>query len=179
MDGRIFLQRGDITRVAADVIVNASNAYMLPGGGVSGAIHAAADQSVERESREIVERRGPLDPGEAAATTAGELPARHIVHALGPVWHGGHSGEAEALASAYRESIRVADELGAASIAFPSISTGIFGYPADRAAPVALRAVRDALARATHMREARFVLFDEETYQAYERALERVQTEAG
>lgn len=174
MEPHIFVQRGDITRVAADAVVNASNAYMLPGGGVSGAIHAAGGPRIEEEAREVVERRGPLDPGEAAATTAGRLPARYVIHALGPVWHGGDGGEAEVLASAYRESVRVADDLGLTSIAFPSISTGIFGYPPDRAAPVAVEAVHDALAHASHVREARFVLYDEATYEAYERALARL-----
>lgn len=169
--GSIRLQRGDITRVAVDAIVNASNAQMTPGGGVSGAIHSAAGPEVAAEARQVVERRGRLAPGEAAATGAGRLSARHIIHALGPVWHGGQEGEPRALAAAYRNSIRVADELGDATIAFPSISTGIFGYPRSLAAPVALTAVRDALTEARCVREAVFVLYDEPTYSAYEQAL--------
>ncbi len=170
MSGRIVLERGDITQSDADAIVNASNAHMTPGGGVSGAIHSAAGPAVAAEAREVVAKRGPLSAGEAAATGGGRLRARYVIHALGPVWHGGRQGEAAALASAYRESVRVADGLGVETLAFPSISTGIFGYPIDLAAPVALRAVQDALAGARHVREVRFVLYDDATYRAYERA---------
>lgn len=168
---RIILERGDITRVDVDAIVNASNALIAPGGGVSGAIHSAGGPAIAAQGRAIVSSRGPLSPGEAAITTAGRLPARFVIHALGPVWHSGRDGEAEALASAYRQSIELADLGGLETVAFPSISTGIFGYPVDLAAPVALRAVRDALGRARHVREARFVLFDAATLAAYERAL--------
>lgn len=172
MSGRIVLERGDITLAAAEAIVNASNDSLTPGGGVSGAIHAAAGPSVAEEGRRVLQRRGrPLAPGEAEATGAGSLPARHVIHALGPVWHGGGSGEAVSLASAYRESIRLADELGDATVAFPSISTGIFGYPPSQAAPIALRAVREALTHARNVREARFVLFDDATFAAYDSAL--------
>ncbi len=171
MDARIRLERGDITRVCADAVVNASNAHMTPGGGVSGAIHSAAGPAVAAEARQVVARRGPLRPGEAAATGAGRLASRHVIHALGPVWHGGGRGEPEALAAAYRNSVRLADELDDSEVAFPSISTGIFGYPVELAAPVALRAVSDALVAATRVREVRFVLFDEATYRAYEQAL--------
>lgn len=172
MRARILLEHGDITRVSADAIVNASNAHLTPGGGVSGAIHAAGGPAIAEEGRRVLERRGrPLEPGEAEATGAGRLPARHVIHVLGPVWHGGGRGEAEALASAYREAVRLADELGDATIAFPSVSTGIFGYPVGLAAPLAVRAVREALDAASRVREARFVLFDEATLRAYERAL--------
>lgn len=171
MQAHITLARGDITRFSADAIVNASNAQLTPGGGVSGAIHSAGGPSIAAEGREILERRGPLASGEAEATTAGRLPARYVIHALGPVWHGGGHGEAAALASAYGESIRIADELGLGSLAFPSISTGIFGYPAGLAAPVALRAVRKALASASSVSDVTFVLFDDATYRAYEQAL--------
>jgi O-acetyl-ADP-ribose deacetylase len=170
-EGRIILRKGDITRVDADAIVNASNAHMTPGGGVSGAIHSAGGPMLAEEGRAWVDEHGPLAPGEAAATTGGRLPARHVIHALGPVWHGGGSGEAEALASAYRNSIRVADGLGAKTVAFPSISTGIFGYPLAAAAPIAIDAVRGALSDAAHVREVIFVLFDAATYAVYETAL--------
>lgn len=170
MRGRIVLERGDITRVEADAIVNASNAHLAPGGGVSGAIHSAGGPSIAAEGRKVLEERGPLQPGEAAVTGAGRLPARYVIHALGPVWHGGRRGEPEALASAYANCVGIADELGLASVAFPSISTGVFGYPVELAAPVALHAVRDALQRAEHVAEARFVLFDAATLTAYERA---------
>jgi O-acetyl-ADP-ribose deacetylase len=171
MPGRISLVRGDITRVAADAIVNAANAHLAPGGGVCGAIHSAGGPSIAAECRVLVDERGPLAPGDAAATGGGRLPARYVIHAVGPVWHGGTSGEAEVLASVYRSSVAEADRLGLASIAFPSISTGIYGYPVDLAAPVALAAVRDALDVASSVREATFVLFDAATFAAFEKAL--------
>jgi O-acetyl-ADP-ribose deacetylase len=176
MHHRILLERGDITRVHVDAIVNASNARLTPGGGVSGAIHSAGGPAIAAEGRDVVARRGPLADGEAAATTAGRLPARYVIHALGPVWHGGGRGEPEALASAYRESVRIADGLGLGSVAFPSISTGIFGYPVGLAAPLALRTVRDALEKAAHVCEARFVLYDDATYAAYDEALRDMET---
>lgn len=180
MRGRVVLEQGDITRVEADAVVNASNAHLTPGGGVSGAIHGAAGPEVAAEAARVLAERGrPLEPGEAAATGAGRLRARHVVHALGPVWHGGGAGEPEALASAYRASVRLADELGDAVVAFPSISTGIFGYPLELAAPVAVAAVREALASAEHVREVRFVLFDPATFAAYERALANAEAASG
>jgi O-acetyl-ADP-ribose deacetylase (regulator of RNase III) len=167
----ILLERGDITTVAVDAIVNAANGQLAPGGGVSGAIHSAGGPSIAAEGQAWVREHGPVATGDAAVTGAGRLPARHVIHAVGPIWHGGGSGEAEALASAYRRAIELADALGSETIAFPSISTGIFGYPLEQAAPVALRAVRDALARAAHVREVRFVLYDAATYAAYQAAL--------
>lgn len=167
----IELVLGDITCFSADAIVNAANTHLVPGGGVSGAIHSAGGPAIAAEARALVERRGPLAPGTAAATGAGRLLARWVVHAIGPMWHGGASGEAETLASAYRSAIRAADEKGATDIAFPSISTGIYGYPVSRAAPVALRAVRDALAEAASVRAATFVLYDQATYTAFDAAL--------
>jgi O-acetyl-ADP-ribose deacetylase (regulator of RNase III) len=168
---RIVLERGDITRQDADAIVNTANAHLAPGGGVSGAIHDAAGPSLAVEARAFVDRRGPLAPGEAAITGAGRLPARHVIHALGPVWHGGSAREADTLAAAYRNSVRLADEAGLESVAFPSISTGIFGYPVQLAAPVAVQSVRAALDVAAHVREVRFVLYDQVTFAAYEAAL--------
>lgn len=168
---RILLEHGDITRVDADAIVNAANGHLAPGGGVSGAIHSAGGPAIAAEGRAIVELHGPLSQGEAAITGGGRLPARHVIHAVGPVWHGGHEGEPEALAAAYRSAIALADENALGSVAFPSISTGIFGYPVGAAARVAVDAVRGALADAAHVHEVRFVLFDEATYRAYEAAL--------
>jgi O-acetyl-ADP-ribose deacetylase (regulator of RNase III) len=144
---------------------------MAPGGGVSGAIHRAAGPGLAREAAALVAVRGPLAPGEAAITGGHDLPASHVVHALGPVWKGGGRGEAETLANAYRSAVRVADENGLRSIAFPSISTGIFGYPVSLAAPVALAAVAAELEHATSVRQALFVLFDEATYSAFKNAL--------
>ena len=167
----IHLSRGDITRVAADAIVNASNAELTPGGGVSGAIHTAAGPGLAQACAKHRREHGPLAPGEAAITPGFDLPARFVIHALGPVWHGGTASEATTLATAYRSSIDLADENGLATVAFPSISTGVFGYPVTLAAPVAVDAVQEALAAASHVRDVTFVLFDDATYAAYERAL--------
>ncbi len=167
----IHLTLGDITEFEADAIVNAANTHLAPGGGACGAIHAAGGPEIAREGAEYVREHGTVPTGGAAITTGGHLPARYVIHAVGPVWHGGSGGEAGMLASAYRHSIEIADARGLETIAFPSISTGIFGYPVARAAPVALRAVRDALASAEHVREATFVLYDRDTYAAYDKAL--------
>jgi len=167
----ISLVLGDITRVEADAIVNAANSQLLRGGGVCGAIHAAAGPELARACDAYVREHGAVPPGGAALTPGFLLLARFVIHAVGPVWHGGGHGEAETLASAYRSSMSLADKAGLATIAFPSLSTGIFGYPVGLAAPVALGAVAEALGATTHVRNATFVLFDRATYVAYEQAL--------
>ena len=169
-DRTITLLTGDITVQDADAIVNAANEQLAPGGGVCGAIHRAGGPAIWNECEKIVAKRGPLPTGQAVATTAGKMKARYVIHTVGPVWYGGSDGEPENLASCYRESIRVADELKLTSIAFPSISTGIFGYPVAQAAPVALQAVAAALSNAQYLRDVRFVLFDPATFDAYSRA---------
>jgi O-acetyl-ADP-ribose deacetylase (regulator of RNase III) len=169
-DRSIALLTGDITQQDADAIVNAANEQLAPGGGVCGAIHRAGGPAIWEECQAIIAQRGPLPTGQAVATTAGKMKARYVIHTVGPVWHGGRSGEPGKLASCYRESIRVADELTLRSIAFPSISTGIFGYPVEQAALVALQAVADALQSSKHLIEARFVLFDQVTFDAYSQA---------
>lgn len=169
-DRGITLLTGDITQQDADAMVNAANAELAPGGGVCGAIHRAGGPAIWEECKAIRQKRGPLPTGQAVATAAGRMRARYVIHTVGPVWQGGHNREPELLASCYRESVRVADELKLASVAFPSISTGIFGYPVESAAPVALRAVTEALKSAESVRDVRFVLFDVETMKAYESA---------
>lgn len=171
----IRLVRGDIARYAADAIVNAANPRLERGGGVCGAIHAQAGAALAEACSMHVVHHGPLTPGEAAVTgPAGLVGVRCVIHTVGPIWTGGDNGEPDVLASAYRSAIRAADELGLRTIAFPSISTGIYRYPVSLAAPVALRAVRDALAAASHVTEAHFVLFDAATYEAYRDALDRL-----
>ncbi len=170
-DKTIELVQGDITRETTDAIVNAANSELLPGGGVCGAIHRAAGPSLAEECRKLRAERGRVATGQAVATSGGRLPARYVIHTVGPVWSGGSSGEPEALASAYRESIRVADELGLKSIAFPAISTGIFGYPLADASQVAVRAVREALPRAKNVNTVRFVAFDDAAFQTYSQVL--------
>jgi O-acetyl-ADP-ribose deacetylase len=168
----IDLLLGDITDQNADAIVNAANEQLAPGGGVCGAIHRAGGPAIWEECNAIVEKQGPLPTGKAVATTAGKMKARHVIHTVGPVWQGGERGEPEKLASCYRESIRVADKLKLKSIAFPSISTGIFGYPVALAAPVALQAVAEALPSSQNVREVRFVLFGASTMRVFQQAAE-------
>jgi O-acetyl-ADP-ribose deacetylase (regulator of RNase III) len=168
---RIRLVSGDITKVAADAIVNAANSALAGGGGVDGAIHRAGGPGIMEDLRR---RYGPLrscPTGSAVVSAPGLLDARWVIHAVGPVWWGGGGGEAALLASAYLTSLRLADDLGARTIAFPSISTGAYGYPTAQAAPVALEAVARGLRDAEHLQRATFVLYGDDALEAYEAAL--------
>ena len=158
---------GDITQQALDAIVNAANSTLLGGGGVDGAIHRAAGPALLEECRGL----GGCDPGEAKATGGHRLAARHVIHTVGPVWMGGGHGEAEILSACHRNAIALAADLGCTSVAFPAISTGVFGYPREQAATVAVRATQEALAMEATVELVRFVLFDEDTRVLYERAL--------
>ena len=167
----IELQRGDITTIRVDAIVNAANQKLGGGGGVDGAIHHAAGPELKAELR--ARYRG-CPTGSAVITGAGRLEAggvKWIVHAVGPIWRGGGLGEAELLRSAFETSLHLADQAGAQSVAFPAISAGIYGYPVEQAAAIALAAVRDGLARAHTTERAIFVLFGPETFEAFRRAL--------
>lgn len=166
----ISLRRGDITTVVADAIVNAANAYLAAGGGVSGAIHKAAGPGLKDECDSLALSHGPLKPGEAVMTKGHLLPASHVIHALGPKYSADPT-DAPTLARTYSSSIELADQQSLRSVAFPSISTGIFGYPLKEAARVAIDAVSNALERASHVRDVVFVLFEDATYEAYETEL--------
>lgn len=171
---QITLAHGDVTRQPVDAIVNAANSSLLGGGGVDGAIHRAGGPSILTECKRIraTTHKDGCPPGEAVITGGGNLPARHVIHTVGPIWRGGNKGEADTLASAYRNSLKLAVQNGLKSIAFPSISTGAFGYPIDEAARVALATIEQFLESDTSLEEVRFVLFDEHTFQAYRKVLE-------
>jgi O-acetyl-ADP-ribose deacetylase len=166
---RIELTQADITKQRVDAIVNAANSQLEHGGGLARAIAAAAGPELIEDSQ-----AAPFVPtGEVHATRAGDLPAKHVIHAVGPVWHGGAAGEPELLASAYRRSVETAAELDCETIAFPAISTGIFGYPIELAAPIALIAVREATDASRSLALVRFCLFSNADLAAYRDAAER------
>ena len=169
---QIEITMGDITALTVDAVVNAANGSLMGGGGVDGAIHRAAGPSLLDECRKIAAARQgnvPCPTGDAVITGAGRLPAKHVIHTVGPVWHGGRQGEPELLASCYRKSLSLAEEAGLESIAFPNISTGIYGYPKDKAAAVAVAAVRETLAKTPGIKRVVFVCFDRENYALYQK----------
>lgn len=167
---RIELVEGDLTQQVVDAVVNAANSSLLGGGGVDGAIHRRGGAQLLAACRQLRATSLPdgLPTGHAVATTAGDLPARWVIHTVGPIYDAAGPEAPALLASCHRESLRVADELGARTVAFPAISCGVYGYPVGEAAPIAIEAVRTAT---TDVELVRFVLFGRETYRAFERAL--------
>jgi len=174
---KLSIMKGDITQQATDAIVNAANSSLMGGGGVDGAIHRAGGPAILEECKQIVSRQGRLPTGKAVFTTGGNLKAKYVIHTVGPIWHGGGKGEAELLESAYRESLKLAAENHLTSISFPSISTGAYGYPVEKASRVALGAVISFLRESiTSVKEVVFVLFDSPTFDAYSSALQEIDT---
>ena len=167
---KLTLIEGDITRVPADAIVNAANSALAGGGGVDGAIHRAGGPAIMRELEQLRPRHCPT--GSAVATTAGNLPAKHVFHAVGPAYRDGKHGEPELLASCYRKTLEMAEERACESITFPAISTGVYGYPIDEAAIIAVSEVKAYLERSEgSVRQATFVLFGKKAWEAFERAV--------
>jgi O-acetyl-ADP-ribose deacetylase (regulator of RNase III) len=171
MNAEITLIQGDITTLKADAIVNAANSSLLGGGGVDGAIHRAAGPVLLEECRAIAAKQGGCPAGDAIITGAGKLPCKKVIHTVGPVWQGGGQGEPELLASCYRKSLLLASEAGLESIAFPNISTGVYGYPKAEAAETAYKTVTNTLAEVPGIKKVIFVCFDRENYGLYGREL--------
>jgi O-acetyl-ADP-ribose deacetylase len=171
MNPRIKLLKGDITKIEADAIVNAANSSLLGGGGVDGAIHSAGGPAILEECVDIRKRQGGCPTGEAVITAAGDLPAKYVIHTVGPVWNGGRSGEERQLEDAYRNSLSLAVEHNAKSIAFPNISTGVFHFPRQKAAAIAIDTVSDFLTHNDTIQEVIFVCFDDANYSIYQNLL--------
>lgn len=178
IDGtRLVLKQGDITGEETDAIVNAANSSLMGGGGVDGAIHRAGGPAILEECRKIKGERGPLPPGQAVVTTGGDLKARRVIHTVGPIWSGGEKDEEDTLRNCYWNSLSLAVKEGLRTVAFPSISTGAYGYPVELASKTALEAVRDFLKEeaASDLEAIVFVLFSESDLQVYASALEKLE----
>ncbi|QKJ31287.1 O-acetyl-ADP-ribose deacetylase [Mucilaginibacter mali] len=167
MNSKIKLIKGDITKQHVDAVVNAANSSLMGGGGVDGAIHRAGGKQILDDCMDIINRQGRCKTGEAVITTGGKLPARYVIHTVGPVWNGGHKNEPELLANCYRNSLQLAVDKGIKTIAFPNISTGIYHYPKAEAAQVAINAVNNFLKDNDSIAEVTFVCFDEENFALY------------
>jgi len=169
MTGKITLIQGDITQQETEAIVNAANSSLMGGGGVDGAIHRAGGPAILEECRKIVDRQGRCPTGQAVMTTGGNLKAKYVIHTVGPIWKDGSRGEDDLLANAYRNSLQTAVQNGIQTIAFPSISTGAYRFPLERAARIALQTVRDFLQETKQLKEVRFVLFSQKDLEVYQK----------
>jgi O-acetyl-ADP-ribose deacetylase (regulator of RNase III) len=167
----IQLIKGDITKLQVDAIINAANSSLLGGSGVDGAIHRAGGPQILEACRAIVAKQGSCKTGESVITTGGNLPAKFVIHAVGPVWRGGNNNEEQLLANAYTNSLTLAAANGITSIAFPNISTGVYGFPKDKAALIAVQTVKNFVAIVKNFKEVIFVCFDDENYQLYKELL--------
>jgi len=170
-DNRIELAQGDITTLKVEAIVNAANTSLLGGGGVDGAIHRAGGKAILEECIKIRDKQGGCKVGEAVITTAGNMSAKYVIHTVGPVWSQSKKDADELLANAYRNSLKLAVENEVKTIAFPNISTGIYHFPKDKAAEIAIKTVKDFLADHQQIEQVIFVCFDEENYRIYEKLL--------
>lgn len=171
MDKRIKLQQGDITKLNTDAIVNAANSSLLGGGGVDGAIHRAGGRQILEECIKIVDRQGGCRTGNAVITTGGKLPAKYVIHTVGPIWNAGKSKEEELLASCYKNSLALAVKNNVKSIAFPNISTGVYRFPKQLAAEIAVKTVGEFLAENQSIEEVIFICFDDENLSIYQKLL--------
>ncbi len=161
---KIEVLKGDITKLAVDAIVNAANTSLLGGGGVDGAIHRAGGKEILDDCRKIIARQGGCKTGEAVITTAGMLPAKFVIHTVGPGWNGGNNNEAKSLENCYKNSLFLAQENNCRTIAFPGISTGIYGFPKSEAAEIAIKAIREFLLFSVEIEKVIFVCFDDEYF---------------
>lgn len=161
---QVEIHKGDITKIAVDAVVNAANSSLLGGGGVDGAIHRAGGPAILEDCRKIIAKQGGCKTGQAVITTAGNLPAKYVIHTVGPVWNGGHNDERELLASCYQSALTLADNSHCTSIAFPNISTGIYGFPKPEAAKIAVETVSKFLLGSHQIAKVIFVCFDQENY---------------
>ena len=169
MTGKITLIQGDITRQETEAIVNAANSSLMGGGGVDGAIHRAGGPAILEECKKIVARQGKCPTGEAVITPGGNLKAKYVIHTVGPIWKDGSRGEDDLLANAYRNSLQTAVQNGLQTIAFPSISTGAYRFPLERAARIALQTVQDFLQKTKQLEKVRFVLFSQKDLEVYQK----------
>ena len=174
MDKRIELLKGDITKLDVDAVVNAANSSLMGGGGVDGAIHRAAGPSLNEECMKIIQHQGKCPTGEAVITTAGNMAAKYVIHTVGPVWNSGNRNETELLENAYKNSLKLAIENKAGSIAFPNISTGIYGFPKAEAAKIAINTVCNFLLKNVFLQKIVFVCFDEENFELYKKLLKEI-----
>lgn len=170
-DGKIKLLRGDITKLKVDAIVNAANSSLLGGGGVDGAIHKAGGEQILKECIKIREKQGGCNTGEAVITTGGNLSAKYVIHTVGPIWNGGNRREEELLESCYKNCLKIAQENNIRTIAFPCISTGVYNFPKRLAAKIALKVVKEFMAKENSMQELIFICYDEESYNIYAESL--------
>ena len=171
METRIQLIFGDITKLEVNVIVNAANSSLMGGVGVDGAIHRAGGPIILAECREIVARQGRCETGQAVITSGGNLPLKYVIHSVGPVWHGGNNNEVQLLRNAYLNSLKLAVKNGIQTIAFPNISTGVYGFPKGKAAEIAIETVTQFLSENDQIRNVYFVCFDQENYELYNQLL--------